>query len=95
MFNAAQKDFLLRAAERYIWWETTNEALECPRRILAQVMNIGVWEDICDLVKIFPLQELLNVLDNAETGQFNERSWSFWQNRLTGKIPPLPKRTLA
>jgi hypothetical protein len=94
-FDAAQKTFLSRAARRYVWWETTNDALEYPQRVLAQVMNIGVWKDMCDLVEIFSPQELLDVLDNAEAGQFNERSWSFWHNRLTGNIPPMPKRTLA
>ncbi|MDR3333121.1 MAG: hypothetical protein LBT08_10890 [Synergistaceae bacterium] len=90
----AQKTFLLHAARRYIWWETTNGAMAYPQKILAQVMNIGVWNDMCKLVELFPPQELLNVLDKAEIGQFNEKSWHFWHNRLSEKIPSMPKRVL-
>jgi hypothetical protein len=32
-------------AKKYIWWETPDEALESPRRVIAQVMNIGTFED--------------------------------------------------
>jgi hypothetical protein len=59
------------------------------------VMNIGSWEDMCRLVKVFPQQELISVLNEAEIGQFNERSWHFWHNRFTGKIPPMPQRALS
>ena len=37
-----QKAFLFDAAERYIWWETPNEAMVFPKRVLARVMIVGV-----------------------------------------------------
>lgn len=92
--NEAQKAFLTHAARRYIWWETANGAMAFPQKILAQVMNIGVWGDMCRLVELFSQEDLLNVLNAAEIGQFNEKSWHFWHNRFTGKVPPMPRRVL-
>lgn len=92
--NDSQTAFLREVAERYVWWKTPEEALAYPQRILAQVMNIGVWDDLCRMVELFPSWELVDVLRHAEIGQFNERSWHFWHNRLSRKIPPMPKRVL-
>jgi hypothetical protein len=85
-----QKTFLEKAAARYIWWKTPNEILAYPQKIFAQVMNIGVWDDIYKLVELFPREDLLDVLNSADIGQFNERSWHFWHNRSADKIPPMP-----
>ncbi|MDR1580100.1 MAG: hypothetical protein LBS35_07065 [Synergistaceae bacterium] len=93
-FDGAQLAFLSRAAQRYIWWETTDGSMVYPQRILAQVMNLGTWNDMCRLVELFTPRELQDVLDKAEIGQFNERSWHFWHNRLTGNVPPMPQRVL-
>jgi hypothetical protein len=93
--SRAQKAFLAYAAQRYIWWESTNGALTSPQRIIAHVMNIGSWGDMCKLVEFFPQQELINVLNKAEIGQFNERSWHFWNNRFSDKIPPMPQRVMS
>jgi hypothetical protein len=92
--NETQKAFLSDAARRYIWWETANDAVIYPQRILAQVMNIGVWSDMCKLVELFTQEDLLSVLNEADVGQFNERSWYFWHNRFSVKVPPMPKRFL-
>ena len=92
--NDLRKAFLLKAAERYVWWENAIVAVEYPQKILSQVMNIGVWNDMCELMALFTPQELINVLNKAEIGQFNEKSWHFWYNRLTDSIPPMPKRIL-
>ena len=93
--SEAQKEFLLDSARRYIWWETANTAMSNPKKVLAQIMNIGVWNDICKLVELFSEQDLLDVLDTAEIGQFNERSWHFWHNRMSVEIPPIPRRILS
>ena len=93
--SEAQKEFLIDSARRYIWWETADTAISHPEKILAQVMNIGVWDDICKLVELFPEQDLLDVLHSAEIGQFNERSWYFWHNRMSAEIPPMPRRILS
>ena len=96
VMNSTQKDFLRCAAQKYIWWKTPDEAVIYPQRVLAQVMNIGIWEDLCKLSQNFNKEELLDVLQNAEAGQFNSRSWHFWHYRLTdcavGEVPALPVR---
>ena len=92
--NETQKKFLFDAARRYIWWETPEEAMEFPQRILAQIMNIGILEDMGKVMEIFSQIELTSVLTTAEAGQFNERSWYFWHNRFSLETPPMPGRIL-
>jgi hypothetical protein len=81
-------------AIKYIWWQTVEEVMRFPERIIAQVMNIGLFEDWNELDKLFSEHELLYVLQNAECGWFNSRSWHFWHNTLSFnlEIPPLPSR---
>ncbi len=38
---------LTEMARKYIWWMPVEEALDYPARIVAQVMNIGVFRDAC------------------------------------------------
>ena len=93
--SEAQKAFLTKAARRYIWWKTVDCAMTYPKKILAQVMNIGTWDDMCNLAELFSRKDLLEVLNTADIGQFNERSWHFWHNRFSEEIPPMPKRILS
>jgi hypothetical protein len=86
-------------AKKYIWWETPDEALEFPQRVIAQVMNIGTFEDVSLLVDIVGEDELRQVLRNAEAGQFDDRSWHYWHFRLgltagDAEPPPLPVRVI-
>ena len=90
--NPSQKDFLLEVAGRYIWWQTSEEALVRPQRVLARVMNLGVWEDWIRMAELFPPDVLADVLDGAEIGQFSARSWSFWHCRLNRELPSMPRR---
>ncbi len=92
--NPSQKDFLLEAAGRYIWWQAPEEALVRPQRVLARVMDLGVWEDWSRMAELFPTDTLADVLNCAEIGQFSPRSWSFWHCRLNGEgePPPMPRR---
>ena len=80
----------------YIWWKTPQDALKYPDRLIAQVMNIGTFEDVCRLIELVGESALLQVLQHAEAGQFNERSWAYWHYRLTdigvGQVPPMPVR---
>src|SRR5271169_120278 len=39
-------------ARRYVWWLPAEETLALPRRLVAQVMNLGTLED-CALVEDF------------------------------------------
>ena len=90
--NPSQKDFLLEAAGRYIWWQTPEEALVRPQRVLARVMDLGVWEDWIRMAELFPPDALSDVLDAAEIGQFSARSWNFYR---IAPIQPSPASALG
>jgi hypothetical protein len=90
---------LTRLAKRYVWWKTPNEAIEMPERVVAQVMNIGDYDDVQALADEVGDDYLRQVLAHAEAGQFEARSWTYWHYRLglarPGEVPPLPERLIA
>ena len=92
LLSELQTAFLLEMAKKYIWWKKPEESILHPRRILAQIMNLGVWDDWCAMSEWFTLKDLADILRSAEAGQFSGRSWHFWANRLLGEIPPMPTR---
>lgn len=85
-------------AARYIWWKSPN-ASEDPRRVAAQVMNIGDYDDVQALARAVGDDYLRDVLRTAEAGQFDARSWAYWHYRLglaaPAAVPPLPRRRVA
>lgn len=89
-------DMLKRFAGKYVWWKTPDEAATLPYRVIAQVMNIGDYADVQTLSKQVGDDVLIDVLINAEAGQFNDRSWAYWHYRLglasVEKVPQLPLR---
>jgi hypothetical protein len=91
-------DLLQKLARKYIWWKTSEEAVGLPERIVAQVMNIGDYDDVQSVVHAAGMAYLSEVLRHAEVGQFNARSWTYWHYRLglsePGKVPALPERRL-
>ena len=70
--------------------------MAAPERIIAQVMDIGDYEDVQTLASQLGDEMLRQVLTHAEAGQFSERSWAYWHYRLgladLDQIPPLPVR---
>jgi hypothetical protein len=94
-----ERDVVRRLAARYIWWKTPDEALQDARRVAAQVMNIGDYDDVQGLVAAVGDDFLRQVLRTAEAGEFDARSWAYWHYRLAlaepGAVPPLPRRRVA
>ncbi len=86
-------------ASKYIWWKTPDEAVEFPQRVIAQVMNIGEFEDMQAVSRMVGDDVLRDVVALAEAGQFNDRSWAYWHYRLglaeVDCVPPLPVRSFA
>jgi hypothetical protein len=86
-------------AEKYIWWKTPEEACAWPERVIAQVMNIGEFNDAQELIRVMGNQILVNTLNNAQAGWFNHRSWAYWHYRLElaelEQFPPLPIRAIG
>jgi hypothetical protein len=90
---------LRRLAARYVWWKRPDEAALMPGRVIAQTMNMGDYDDLLALSEQLGDDRLRGVLQQAEIGQFNQRSWAYWHYRLglakPGRLPPLPKRRLG
>jgi len=83
-------------ARKYIWWKSSNDAILFPQRVIAQVMNIGDYDDLQKLANLIGDEALRDALLQAEAGQFNDRSWAYWHYRLGladhQTLPPLPIR---
>lgn len=84
---------------KYIWWKSGDSRPFEPRRVLAQVMDIGDFADALRVLDDLGEDPLRDVLAHAEPGWFNPRSWSYWHYRLGvvppgGPVPNLPKRAL-
>ena len=91
---------LLRAlARKYLWWNSPEEAAAHPDRLIAQVMNIGDYDDVQAVAAQAGDEVLRRVLREAAPGVFDARSWTYWHYRLgladVGEVPPLPVRTFA
>lgn len=89
-------NMLKSLAKKYIWWKTPDEAIAMPERVIAQVMNIGDYDDVQILVHQVGDDMLRNVLIHAEIGQFSEQSWTYWHYRLglskVDCVPEMPSR---
>lgn len=83
-------------AGKYIWWLNPAEAMEYPARVVAQVMNIGIFNDVRQMATALGDDCLRSVLQHSGAGQFNERSWAYWHYRLglaePDQVPPMPVR---
>ncbi|MBK7051846.1 MAG: hypothetical protein KBE07_12385 [Rhodoferax sp.] len=90
---------LKRLASKYVWWKTPDEAVSVPQRVMAQVMNIGDYFDVQELANQVGDDVLRDVLIHAQAGQFDPRSWTYWNYRLglanIDEVPPLPSRRFA
>jgi hypothetical protein len=99
-FTESQREVLARLAKRYVWWESPEQARRFPQRVIAHVMNVGDWDDVCTLVGALGNDPLREALETAVIGQLSPRSWSYWHYRL-GLIapgaspPPMPSRRTA
>jgi hypothetical protein len=96
--DATHRSLLIRLAAKYIWWKTPEDAMRMPQRVVAQVMNIGDYDDVQEMARELGDETLRDVLLHAEPGQFNERSWAYWHYRLglaaPGQVPSLPIRRI-
>lgn len=92
----SQDSLLHLLARRYIWWQDPDEAREHPNRVLAQAMSFGDYDDVVQMVDTFGEDRLREVVQNAEAGWFDARSWAFWNYALKiahlDDLPPLPVR---
>ncbi len=78
---------------------TPEEAVAMPVRIVAQVMDIGDYDDVQAVAMLAGDEYLRALLRRAEIGQFTPRSWAYWHYRLglvaPDQVPTMPERILA
>lgn len=98
MNDEDKQELLMDLARKYIWWKTPADAVAMPERIMAQVMDIGDYLDVQALANQVGEDALREVLVHAQAGQFNERSWAYWNYRLglgsVDYLAPMPVRSL-
>lgn len=82
---------LLQIAERYVWWSAPDKTLsENLPRLIAQVMEMGTWEDAHELLALVGREAFIDVLRDPPAGVFSPKSWTFWHVRLDmGQAPEL------
>jgi hypothetical protein len=80
--------------QRYIWWRDGTDPSE--DRIVAQVMELGTYEDIRRLEAVLSADQIAELMRRAQPGWISPRSWNFWRGRLQGRgasmIPAAPPR---
>ena len=85
---------LERLRKRYIWWKTPGGEPDV-NRIIAQVMDIGTYEDVKVLEAEVGRIRIKQVLSDARPGWFSARSWAYWHLLLGlckfDEIPPQPR----
>jgi hypothetical protein len=81
---------LAELATRYVWWR--EEPAPSDDRIIAQVMNLGTYDDIRRLEAVYSPPELRAVMLRGHPGWMSERSWLFWRGRLlSAGVEPIPE----
>jgi hypothetical protein len=88
---------LRRLARRYMWRWSEQKALDRRQQLVAQVMDIGTFDDATALIEALGEPAFLETLANAEPGWLSPRSWAYWHYRLgvtpaDSEPPPAPKR---
>jgi len=77
---------------KYLWWAEPSDPPPL-ERLLAQLMQLGTYEDVRWARREFGDAAFRDALHRAPAGVIDARSWNFW-HRVFGidPIPPLPIR---
>lgn len=94
--TASDQDIVAELGRKYICWAPVGHAPHSENRIVAQVMDIGTYDDIRRMEAALGFERLADVMIHAEPGWISPRSWSFWRGRLSREtskpIPAEPPR---
>lgn len=74
-------------ARRYMWWNAPAEAVADRRRLVAQVMALGTWDDAHWLLRHLGPEPFLDVLRSPPPGVLSPKAWYFWHRRLLNQAP--------
>ncbi|HKN10327.1 MAG TPA: hypothetical protein VJ376_12720 [Pseudomonadota bacterium] len=86
---------LLGVADRVVWFEPPERALDDTIRFLTYVMTYATTEEISVVHRYVELDDFREALEQAPPGIMDERSWAYW-NIVTGRypVPPMPRRVI-
>jgi hypothetical protein len=74
---------LTQLAAKYIWWTPPERVVrENVQRLVAQVMELGTWEDTNVLIDCVGERPFLALLENPPSGIVSDKSLAFWHIRL-------------
>jgi hypothetical protein len=76
-------ELIAELGRKYIWWQPVGDRPHSQERVIAQAMNLGVYDDIRRLEKRLGSERLAQVMVQAAPGWFSDRSWEFWRGRLS------------
>ena len=86
-------------AKKYLWWQKPDDAAHDQQRLVAQVMNMGTFDDVRFVETVLGAEYLRGVLKTALPGHFHPRPWAYWHYRLglakPGRVPAPPERRFA
>ena len=83
-FTPQDVEFLALLGSKYLWWKPIDGGPHPPERILAQIMNLGTYEDITPpRGGIRPGAAGRSACAMPQPGWFSPRSWEFWRGRLS------------
>lgn len=91
MTNKAAQSLIDEFGHKYFWWRPIDGLPFSEDRVVAQVMNLGTYDDTLKLEAALGQARLVDVMLHAEPGWFSDRSWEFWRGRLsfaTGAVLP-------
>ena len=88
-----------KLAKKYLWWMETRDVLKDEDRLIAQVMNMGTFDDTRLIEKTLGEERLRRVVKKAAPGYFDAKAWTYWHYRLNlatpGRVPQLPARKFS
>jgi hypothetical protein len=87
-----EQEKLKQIAAKLIWWQPPEVSVLDVRRLVAQVMDRGSWEDVKFIQEHLGVAAFRDALEHAEPGWFERASWALWHNAFTLPVPELPRR---
>ena len=89
MDQTHRKSETLRLAAKYVWWTPPEVVVsEGMARLVANVMEMGTWEDASTLIDCVGPAPFLEVLKSPPPGVISDRSLAFWHYRFGGQGEP-------
>jgi hypothetical protein len=87
----------LRLAAKYVWWTPPDIVVsEGMSRLVANVMEMGTWEDASALIECVGVDLFIEVLRSPPAGVISDRSLAFWHYRLGRQgAPPRSRRRFS